>query len=63
LYQTITQTTHVRHPMKVTSRIRVYRDNARARHAFERALAGAATPSHRQELVALSRGAAFANLR
>jgi len=49
--------------MKVTSRIRAYRDNVRARHAFERALAGAATPSHRQELVALSRGAAFANLR
>ncbi len=41
--------------MKVTSRIRAHRDEARSRHAFQRALDGAATPAHREELLAIAR--------
>ncbi len=47
--------TYVRLSMKVTSRIRAHRDEARSRHAFQRALDGAATPSHREELLAIAR--------
>jgi len=46
---------HVRLSMKVTSRIRAYRDHARVRHEFQRALEGAATPLHREELLAIAR--------
>lgn len=49
--------------MKITSRIRARRDESRARHDFERAVDGAATPAHRQELLALARHAVRYNVR
>jgi hypothetical protein len=40
--------------VKISARIRAYREETRTRQDFQRALVGAATPSHRQELLALA---------
>ncbi len=41
--------------MKIASRLHAYRERARARREVQSALNGAASPSHREELLALVR--------
>lgn len=49
--------------MKIASRIRAHRQSARARHDLQVALEGAATPSHRQELLTIARSASRTTMR